>query len=96
MSNQSRKTIERNIKQDKVTKKFYVTFYYGKNAIGSSKRKTKVFNTLEESRIALKSHELALSKGDAVEPNRMTLNSAISKHLEMLSLKSEKSTLYGY
>ena len=52
MSTQSRKTIERNIKQDKYTKKFYVTFYFGKDETGKNKRKTKTFDTLEESSVS--------------------------------------------
>ena len=93
---QNRKTIERNIKQDTDTKKYYVTLYFGMDEAGRRKRKTKTFSKLSEARTALKTHELDLIKGDAVEPNKTTLNAAIKQHLETLSLKSEASTIYGY
>jgi integrase len=93
---QNRITIERNIKQDTDTKKFYVTFYHGKDETGKNIRKTKTFNSLGEARTALKTHELAVIRGEAVEPNKTTLNAAIKTHLETLSLKSEASTIYGY
>jgi integrase len=93
---QKRVTIEQNIKQDTASKKYYVTFYFGKDETGKNIRKTKVFENLNEARTALKAHELAILKGDAVEPNRMTLNAAIQRHLETLSLKSEASTIYSY
>ena len=93
---QNRITVERNIKQDTDTKKYYVTFYHGKDEAGNNIRKTKTYKDLNEARIALQTHELAILKGDAVKPNRMTLNAAIKKHLDALSLKSEASTIYGY
>ena len=93
---QNRVTVERNIKQDTDTKKFYVTFYFGKDEAGNNKRKTKTFSDLSEARIALQTHDLAMLKGDAVEPNRMDLNAAIKRHLDALALKSEASTIYGY
>jgi integrase len=96
MSIQNRITVERNIKQDTDTKKFYVTFYHGKDEAGKNIRKTKTFNSLGEARTALKTHELAVIKGEAVEPNKTTLNTAIKTHLETLALKSEASTIYGY
>ena len=93
---QKRITIERNIKQDADSKQYYVTFYFGKDEAENNKRKTKTFRDLNEARIALQTHELAMLKGDAVEPNRMDLNAAIKRHLDALSLKSEASTIYGY
>jgi len=96
MPAQNRITIERNIKQDAETKKYYVTFYFGKDDAGKNKRKTKAFDDLNEARIALQTHELSLLKGDAIEPSRTTLKEAIERHLDTLSLKSEQSTLYGY
>ena len=96
MPTQKRITIENNIKQDTASKKYYVTFYFGKDEAGNNKRKTKAFGTLDEARTALKAHELSMLKGDAVEPNRMTLTAAIQRHLETLSLKSEVSTIYSY
>jgi len=96
MPTQNRITIDRNIKQDVDTKKYYVTFYFGKDEAGSNKRKTKVFSDLNEARIALQTHNLAMLKGDVIEPNRMSLTAAITRHLDTLSLKSEESTLYGY
>jgi len=96
LSGQKRITIEKNIKQDVDSKKYYVTFYYGKDNAGKAIRKTKTFDNLADARIALKEHELSLEKGDAIPPSRLDLNKAIENHLEILSLKSEESTLYGY
>lgn len=96
MAAQNRITIEKNIKQDTDTKKYYVTFYYGKDDEGKAKRKTKTYADLNDARISLQTHELAMLKGDAVEPTRTDLNTAIKRHLDALSLKSEASTLYGY
>ncbi len=96
MSAQKRITVERNIKQDVDTGKYYVTFYHGKDNAGKAIRKTKTFDHLADARIALKEHELAFEKGDAIPPSRLDLNKAIENHLEVLSLKSEESTLYGY
>ena len=96
MIKQNRVTIERNIKQDTDTKKFYVTFYHGKDSAGKAIRKTKTFSNIIDARIALKEHELSVEKGDVISPNRLDLNNAIVQHLEILSFKSEESTLYGY
>jgi len=96
MRAQKRITVERNIKQDIDTNKFYVTFCYGKDGAGNAKHKTKTFDDLSEAQIALQPHELNMLKGDATEPNRLDLNNAIQRHLETPSLKSEASTLYGY
>lgn len=46
--------------------------------------------------MALKKHELEFIRGETVEPTRLTVNEAVSKHLETLSLKLEQSTIYGY
>ena len=96
MSKQQRITIENNIKQDTISKKYYVTFYFGKDQAGKAIRKTKSYPNLESARLALKDHELHMLKGDTIAPNKLTLNEAVEKHLEILSLKSEASTIYGY
>lgn len=96
MGVQERVTVERNIKLDKASKRYYVTFYFGKDATGKNKRKTKAYDTLEEARLELRKHEVSLMEGTAVDPSRTTVDEAITRHLDMLALKSEESTLYGY
>ena len=96
MLKQKRITIEKNIKQDISSEQFYVTFYYGKDNNGKNKRKTRAFSTLEEARLELRKHEVSVMQGNIVAPNRTTVNEVIERHLEMLSIKSEVSTLYGY
>ena len=96
MAEMKRVTIEKNIKQDMDSKQFYVTFYYGKDATGKNKRKTRAFPTLEEARLELRKHEVSVMQGNAVDPSRTTVSEVIERHLEMLSFKSEESTLYGY
>ena len=86
MSTQKRVTVEQNIKQDTASKKYYVTFYFGMGETGNRICKTKTFNSLGEARTALKAHELAVMKGDAVEPSRMSLNAAVKQHLETIDL----------
>lgn len=96
MPKQKRITIENNIKFDTDSKKYYVTFYFGKDNAGKNIRKTKSFTDLTEAQIALQKHELEIKQGLAVQPSKITLASAIDSHLNVLSLKSEASTIYGY
>ncbi|MCL1819475.1 MAG: site-specific integrase [Oscillospiraceae bacterium] len=96
MADKKRITIEKNIKQDIASKQFYVTFYYGKDSSGKNKRKTKAYPTLNEARLELRKHEVSIMERSAIDPSRTSVNEVIERHLEMLSLKSEESTLYGY
>lgn len=95
MGNSRRVTIEKNIKKDEKTGKLYVTFYYGRND-GLTIRKTKAFGTIEKARLALKEHQVSVIKRDAIHPSKLILNDAVDRHIDMLSLKSEATTIYGY
>ncbi|MDD2362170.1 MAG: site-specific integrase [Oscillospiraceae bacterium] len=89
-----RVTVENNIKMDKESKKFYVTFYYGKNDQNKAIRKTKVFDNLELARKALKIHVAGLVTDSILKPNKLILSEYIEQFLIMK--KYAETTLYGY
>lgn len=89
-------TIVENIKQDMETKKYYVTFYFGKDSAGKALRKSKTFRLLTEAKRALKAFEVDRDRGLIALPSKTTLNGFINKNLELSVGQKEESTIYGY
>ncbi len=87
-------TIERNIKQDENSKKYYVTLYY-KSENGIRVRETKAVATLKEARELRDKHEAAvtLNLKEKIE-KRITLEACIDDYLRVADLAP--TTLYGY
>lgn len=89
-----RETVEKNIKFDNESKKYYTTFYYGKDNHGKAIRKTKSFDTLALARKALKIHEAGVLTDTVAKPNKLSLSEYVENFLSLQ--KYEETTIYGY
>lgn len=87
-------TIERNIKQDVDTKKFYVTLYY-KSEGAEKVRETKTAETLKEARSLRDLHEAAVKLNlKDKQDKHLTLGKLIETYIESTPL--EETTKYSY
>ena len=89
-----RVTVDRNIKQDASSKRYYVTLYY-KSENDKKIRETKAVDTLKEARELRDKHEAAvtLNLKEKVE-KRLTLDACIDHYINLAGL--EITTVYGY
>ena len=87
----------KNIAYDKAKKKYYATFYYGKDENGKATKKVVPYNTKDEAVTALKVFEGNRAKGEVVLPVTDTLASWLIYWLEeILKPNREATTAYGY
>lgn len=87
----------KNIAYDKAKKKFYATFYYGKDDNGKATKKVVPYNTKDEAITALKVFEGNRAKGDVVLPVTDTLASWLNYWLEeIVKPNRAETTAYGY
>lgn len=71
----SRRKIKNNISYDDKRKKYYVTFFYGKNSSGKNIKKTQTFDKLREAENALKKFEGDKVNHKIVMPTKDTVKS---------------------
>ena len=87
-------TIERNIKQDSSSKRYYVTLYY-KNENGKKIRESKTVDTLKEARELRDKHEAAVTLNlKQKEVKRIKLYQCIQDYIDLADI--QETTKYGY
>lgn len=71
----ARKKIKNNISYDDIRKKYYVTFFYGKDSKGKAVKKTQTYDKLKEAENELKKFEGDKANNKLVMPVKDTVKS---------------------